>query len=59
MAAACSLRGRMRALLNDELSLQNRARALAAGFYATLAAALAVYVDELAAGDRRRRRASS
>src|SRR4051812_7225288 len=32
------LRGRMRALLNDELSLQNRARALAAGFYTMLAA---------------------
>lgn len=38
------LRGRMRELLNDELSLRNRARALAAGFYATLAAALTVYV---------------
>src|SRR4051812_9334537 len=32
------LRGRMRALLNDELSLRNRARALAAGFYTMLAA---------------------
>jgi len=31
-------------LLNDELSLQNRARALAAGFYAGIAAALFVYV---------------
>lgn len=38
------LRGRMRALMNDELSLQNRARALAAGFYASVAAALALYV---------------
>jgi hypothetical protein len=38
------LGGRMRALMNDELSLQNRARALAAGFYAAIAAALTVYV---------------
>ena len=38
------LRGRMRELLNDELSLRNRARALAAGFYAMMAAALLVYV---------------
>jgi hypothetical protein len=38
------LRGRMRTLLNDELSLQNRGRALAAGFYASLAAGLGVYV---------------
>jgi hypothetical protein len=38
------LRGRMRALLNDELSLQNRARALGAGFYSALAAALILYV---------------
>lgn len=38
------LKGRMRQLLNDELSLRNRARALAAGFYAMLTAALAVYV---------------
>ena len=38
------LRGRMRALMNDELSLQNRARALAAGFYAAIAAALFLYV---------------
>lgn len=49
------LRGRMRALLNDELSLRNRARALAAGFYVMLGAALAVYVAtwrvEIAAGD--------
>lgn len=49
------LRGRMRELLNDELSLRNRARAVAAGFYATLAAGLAVYVAawqvEIATGD--------
>ncbi|HEY0413104.1 MAG TPA: hypothetical protein VGD66_08175 [Allosphingosinicella sp.] len=38
------LRGRMRALLNDELSLQNRARALACGFYFAIVAALALYV---------------
>jgi hypothetical protein len=37
------LRGRMRELLNDELSLRNRARAVAAGFYAMLAAALILY----------------
>ena len=37
-------RGRMRALLNDELSLQNRARALALGFYAAILLALACYV---------------
>jgi hypothetical protein len=30
-------------LMNDELSLQNRARAIAFGFYATMIAALAVY----------------
>ncbi len=34
---------RMRALINDELSLRNRARATAAGFYAVIAAALALY----------------
>ena len=49
------LRGRMRELLNDELSLRNRARAVAAGFYMMLAAALAVYLAtwriEIAAGD--------
>ncbi len=49
------LRGRMRELLNDELSLRNRARALAAGFHATLGAGLAVYVAgwqvEIATGD--------
>jgi len=38
------LRGRLRALLNDELSLQNRARALALGFYAAVLLALACYV---------------
>jgi hypothetical protein len=37
-------RGRVRALLNDELSLQNRARALALGFYAAILLALACYV---------------
>jgi hypothetical protein len=49
------LRGRMRELLNDELSLRNRARAVAIGFYAMLAAALALYVAtwriEIVAGD--------
>jgi hypothetical protein len=49
------LSGRMRALLNDELSLRNRARAVAVGFYTTLAAALAVYLAtwriELVAAD--------
>ena len=49
------LRGRMRALLNDELSLRNRAKAVAAGFYTTLAAALAIYLAtwrmEIVAGD--------
>ena len=49
------LRGRMRALLNDELSLRNRARAVAAGFYVALAAALALYLAtwrvEIVAGD--------
>lgn len=38
------LGGRMRELLNDELSLRNRARALAAGFYLMLASGIAVYV---------------
>lgn len=37
------LGGRMRELLNDELSLRNRARAVAAGFYLMLAAGMAVY----------------
>jgi hypothetical protein len=49
------LRGRMRELLNDELSLRNRARALAAGFYAMLVMGLAVFVAtwrvEIATGD--------
>ena len=49
------LRGRMRELLNDELSLRNRARAVAAGFYAMLAAGLALYAAtwriEMATGD--------
>jgi hypothetical protein len=35
---------RMRALINDELSLRNRARAVAAGFYVMLAAGLGLYV---------------
>jgi hypothetical protein len=34
---------RMRALINDELSRHNRARAMAVGFYATNLAAVAVY----------------
>jgi hypothetical protein len=46
---------RMRELLNDELSLRNRARAVAAGFYVTLGAAMAVYLAmwkvEIAAAD--------
>ena len=49
------LRGRMRELLNDELSLRNRARAVNAGFYVTLVAALVVYLaswrTEIATGD--------
>ena len=47
--------GRMRQLLNDELSLRNRARAMTAGFYSALAAGLAVYAAtwrvEIASGD--------
>jgi hypothetical protein len=47
--------GRIRALLNDELSLRNRARALAFGFYTAVGAALLLYVAEwytpIAAGD--------
>ena len=47
--------GRMRRLLNDELSLSNRARALTAGFYAALATGLAVYAAtwrvDIAGGD--------
>lgn len=46
---------RMRSLLNDELSLRNRSRAVAAGFYVALTAALAVYLAtwrmEIAAAD--------
>ena len=34
---------KLRPLMNDELSLQNRARATAVGFYATNLAAVAVY----------------
>jgi hypothetical protein len=49
------LRGRMRELLNDELSLRNRGRAVAAGFYAMLGAGIALYVAswrvEMVAGD--------
>ena len=49
---------RMRALINDELSLRNRTRAIAAGFYAMLAAALACYLfdwtTEIAGGDAAR-----
>jgi hypothetical protein len=48
-------RGRIRALLNDELSLQNRSRALVLGFYAAVLLALGLYVAEwltpVAAGD--------
>ncbi|HEU0098626.1 MAG TPA: hypothetical protein VFQ67_07605 [Allosphingosinicella sp.] len=47
--------GRMRELLNDELSLRNRSRAIAAGFYVALGAALLLYLAawrvEIAAGD--------
>lgn len=46
---------RMRALINDELSLRNRARAIATGFYAMLASALGLYVvgwyAQIAVGD--------
>ena len=38
------LRAPMRALLNDELSLQNRSRALTLGFFVTVLAGLAVYL---------------
>jgi protein-S-isoprenylcysteine O-methyltransferase Ste14 len=38
--------GRMKALLNDELSLQNRARALAAGFYAAMLVSLGLFVAQ-------------
>ncbi|HEX9964169.1 MAG TPA: hypothetical protein VGB04_04220 [Allosphingosinicella sp.] len=50
-----ALGSRMRALINDELSLRNRARAVAWGFYAMLAAALGLYLlawsSEVATGD--------
>jgi hypothetical protein len=36
--------GRTRALMNDELSLQNRGRALALGFYASTGTALVLFV---------------
>ena len=43
------------AIINDELSLSNRSRALAAGFYAAILAGLAVYVAQwwyaISAGD--------
>jgi hypothetical protein len=49
------LKGNMRALLNDELSLQNRARALSIGFYAGVLGALLLYALEwriaIGAGD--------
>jgi hypothetical protein len=48
-------RGRIRALLNDELSLQNRGRALSLAFYAAVLLALALYVanwwQPIATGD--------
>jgi protein-S-isoprenylcysteine O-methyltransferase Ste14 len=37
------LKANMRALLNDELSLQNRARALSTGFYVAVLGALVLY----------------
>jgi len=40
------LKGNMRALLNDELSLQNRARAFSAGFYVAVIGALLLYAIE-------------
>jgi hypothetical protein len=47
--------GRVRALLNDELSLRNRSSALVLGFYAAILLALACYVGAwmtpIAAGD--------
>jgi hypothetical protein len=49
------LKGNMRALLNDELSLQNRARALSTGFYVGVIGALVLYALEwripIGAGD--------
>jgi hypothetical protein len=53
-----ALGSRMRALINDELSLRNRARATAAGFYAMLAAALGLFMlswsAQLGTGDATR-----
>ncbi len=50
-----ALGSRMRALINDELSLRNRARSIAIGFYAMLAAALGLYfagwTSQIASGD--------
>jgi len=40
------LKGNMRALLNDELSLQNRARALSTGFYVAVLGALILFATE-------------
>ncbi|TFI56884.1 hypothetical protein E2493_17930 [Sphingomonas parva] len=49
------LRAAMRGLINDELSLQNRSRALAFGFFAGVLAGVAVYFagwrTEIAAAD--------
>jgi hypothetical protein len=49
------LKGNMRVLLNDELSLQNRSRALSAGFYVAVLGAIALYTIEwwrpVSAGD--------
>jgi hypothetical protein len=49
------LKGNMRALLNDELSLQNRSRALSAGFYVAVLGAIGLYAIEwwmtVSAGD--------
>jgi protein-S-isoprenylcysteine O-methyltransferase Ste14 len=49
------LKGNMRALLNDELSLQNRSRALSTGFYVAVLGALVLYALEwripIGAGD--------
>jgi hypothetical protein len=49
------LKGNMRALLNDELSLQNRSRALSAGFYVAVLGAIGLYALEwwipVSAGD--------
>jgi hypothetical protein len=52
---ALRVRTRVQALINDELSLQNRSRALATGFYAAMLAALATFAAQwwwpIAAGD--------